>query len=189
MKLDAAKAAVAELRREFDSTFALAPKSETVQMENLLAVRIGGDGFALRVAQIAGLHTDKPVTPLPSPLPELQGLAGFRGRPAPVYDLAALLGYAPSCSTRWLVLARSAEPLALAFESFEAHFAVAADAKSGDIVRAPGATLKVNAQLRPQVFDAVRFQNAMRPIIDLDTIIESIRRRCNTPVQQGSTPT
>jgi purine-binding chemotaxis protein CheW len=189
MKLEAAKAAVAELRREFDGAFALAPKSETARIENLLAVRIGGDGFALRVAQIAGLYSDKPVTPLPSPLVELQGLAGFRGRPAPVYDLAALLGYAASGATRWLVLARASEPLALAFDDFESHFAVAADPKAGDIVRAPGATLKVSAQLRPQVFDAVRYQGAMRPIVDLDAIIESIRRRSDVPPRQGSMPT
>ncbi len=208
MSNDAAKTlTVAELRREFDAAFAAAPQAGTAARENLLAVRIGGDGFALRVSQIAGLYVDKAITPLASPLPELIGVAGFRGRAAPVYDLAALLGYGTSGTLsnsntlRWLVLARSSEPLALAFESFEAHFSVASAAEAGEIVRAPGSTLKVSAAQRPQVFDAVRYgsaghgttqsasQSTMRPLIDLDAIVDSIRRRCLAPAQPGSTST
>lgn len=173
------------LRREFDAGFAGAPRLETAHLENLLAIRLGGDGYVLRVAQIAGLHADKAVSPLPTPVAELRGLAGFRGRPAPVYDLAALLGYPAAATTRWLILARAAEPLALAFEAFEAHFSIAA---SG-IVRAPGATLDVAPALRPQVFDAVRFDGAMRPVIDLESIVDTIRRRCAAPAQPRSTPT
>ncbi len=186
-------ATVAELRREFDAAFAVAPQRETARRENLLAVRIGGDGFALRVSQIAGLFVDKQVTPLASPSPELRGVAGFRGRAAPVYDLAALLGYGTSVGAetmRWLVLARASEPLALAFDAFEAHFTVASAVGVGDIVRAPGSTLKVGAALRPQVFDAVRYQagehSEMRPLIDLDAIVDSIRRRSMAPAQPGS---
>ncbi len=217
-------ATVEELRRAFDAAFAVAPQGETAQRENLLAVRIAGDGFALRVSQIAGLFVDKTITPLASPLPELKGLAGFRGRAAPVYDLAALLGYvghgaggSTANATRWLVLARAPEPLALAFDAFEAHFTVATAAGSGEIVRAPGSTLKVSAGLRAQVFDAVRYdgnehgtnretsretsreanrsternpqRSPMRPLLDLDAIVDSIRRRCLAPAQPGSTST
>jgi purine-binding chemotaxis protein CheW len=184
--------ALATLRREFDAAFALAPQDEAARRENLLAIRVAGDGYALRVAQIAGLFADKAVTPLPTPVSELKGLAGFRGRSAPVYDLAALLGYPKAGKTRWLALARGVGPLALAFDDFESHFAVAADAQAGEIVRSSGATLKLNAVLRPQVFDAVRYQGTMRPIVDLDAIIESIRRRAVAdvaPVQPGSTST
>jgi purine-binding chemotaxis protein CheW len=190
-------ATVAELRREFDAAFAVAPQVETARRESLLAVRIAGDGFAMRVSQIAGLFADKAVTPLTSPLAELKGLAGFRGRAAPVYDLGALLGYGSSGATRWLVLARTPEPLALAFDAFESHFSVATAAAAGEIVRAPGSTLKVGMALRQQVFDAVRYrapdrnagQSTMRPLIDLDAIVDSIRRRCLAPAQPGSTST
>ncbi|MBV8634259.1 MAG: chemotaxis protein CheW [Burkholderiaceae bacterium] len=176
---------VLEMRREFDAAFARAPLTETARLENLLAIRLGGDGYLLRVNQIAGLHADKAISPLPSPVAELRGLAGFRGRTAPVYDLAALLGYPAADKVRWLVLARAPEPLALAFEAFEAHFSTSAT----EVVRAAGATLKVAAALRPQIFDAVRFAGAMRPIVDLESIVHTIRRRCSAPAQPGSTPT
>jgi len=186
------RARLADLRREFDASFAAAPQGEAVERDNLLAIRIAGDAYALRVSQIAGLFADKVVTPLPTPVAELKGLAGFRGRSAPVYDLAALLGYPRSGKTRWLVLARAAGSLALAFDEFESHFAVASDMSAGEIVRSPGAVLKVSAALRPQVFDAVRYQGAMRPIVDIDTIIESIRQRVASdfaPAQPGSAST
>ncbi|HEX7645279.1 MAG TPA: chemotaxis protein CheW [Burkholderiaceae bacterium] len=188
MSMETQQQTAADLRREFDDAFARAPRTEAASLHNLLAIRLAGEGYVLRVAQIAGLYVDKTVSPLPTPLPELKGLAGFRGRVAPVYDLASLVGYpaAPAVpSMRWLVLARADEPLALAFEAFEAHFSIA----QADIVRAPGAALKVAPALRPQVFDAVRFGAAMRPVIDLVSIIDTIRRRCAAPAQPGSTPT
>ena len=184
MSAEAQRETVLALRREFDAAFARAPLMESAARENLLAVRLGGDGYVLRVAQIAGLHADKLISPLATPVEELKGLAGFRGKAAPVYDLAALLGYPNAGKTRWLVLARSVEPLALAFETFEAHFSAAA----AEIVRAPGATLKVAPAIQPQVFDAVSFEGAMRPVIDLASIVDTIRRRC-APAQPRSTPT
>ena len=177
MSVQAHRETVLELRREFDAAFARAPQTETASLENLLAVRLAGDGYVLRVAQIAGLFADKPITPLPTPMEELKGLAGFRGKAAPVYDLAALLGYPVATKTRWLVLARAPEPLALAFEAFDGHFSM----PTAELVRAPGATLKVAPAIRPQVFDAVSFDGAMRPVIDLASIVDTIRRRCSAP--------
>jgi hypothetical protein len=83
----------AALRREFDQSFAQPPATELARVENFLAVRIGGDAYAMRVAEIAGLYADKRIVPLPSPLPSLLGTVGFRGQIAPVYDLAMLFGY------------------------------------------------------------------------------------------------
>lgn len=166
MKPDQA-AVLQELRREFDASFAQEPRVDKVKQEMLLAIRVGGHGYALRIDEIAGLYADRPITPIPTLQAELKGLAGFRGRVAPAYDLAGLLGYPIATEARWLVLARWPEPLALIFEAFEGHFTAAA----GDIVRAPGTTLQVPPAQRPGIFDAVRYGAAMRPIIDLPSFI------------------
>jgi len=78
------------------------------------------------LAQTAGLHPDRPVTPLPGPLPALLGLAGFAGTVVPVYDLAALLGHPEGDRPRWLVLASGLPPLGLAFHELDGHVRVAA---------------------------------------------------------------
>ena len=65
----------------------------------------GGAPFAFRLAEIAGVAVDRKLTSLPSPVPELLGLAGLRGRLVPVYSLTALLGGTPEGTAgRWLVL-------------------------------------------------------------------------------------
>jgi len=116
------------LRTEFDGSFAEPARRHTVEHVELLAVRAGGRPYALRLSQTAGLHPDRPVTPLPSPLPALLGLAGFAGTVVPVFDLAALLGHPIATRPRWLVLASGTPPLAFAFHDLDGHVRVAAGA-------------------------------------------------------------
>ncbi|WP_030435364.1 chemotaxis protein CheW [Actinoplanes subtropicus] len=117
-----------ELRQEFDRSFAEPVRRHDEEHVELLAVRAGGRPYALRLAQTAGLHPDRPVTPLPGPLPALLGLAGFAGTVVPVYDLAALLGHPAGGHPRWLVLAAGQPPLGLAFHELDGHVRVTADA-------------------------------------------------------------
>src|ERR1700748_3867166 len=96
---------VSALRAAFDGAFAEPPPRGEEALEKFLAVRAGGGLFAFRLAEIAGVAVDRKLTPLPSPVPELLGLTGLRGRLVPVYSLTALLGGAPeSAAGRWLVL-------------------------------------------------------------------------------------
>ncbi|WP_238013182.1 chemotaxis protein CheW [Dactylosporangium sp. AC04546] len=123
---------LADLREAFDRSFAEPPRQEVAGHDDLLAIRAGGQRYALRLSQAAGLFPDRPVTRLPGPLPALLGVAGFRGSIVPVYDLAAVFGGPPPASgpaagARWLVLAAGAPPVALAFEALDGHLRVPRD--------------------------------------------------------------
>ena len=112
----------AELRRAFDQSFAEPAQTARPDAVTFLAVALGGKRHAIRIADIDGLHADAAVTPCPSPMSELRGIAGFRGAIVPVYDLAALLGY-PVSEGGWVALA-AGRTLAFAFDAFEGHFQV-----------------------------------------------------------------
>ncbi|MFI7603038.1 chemotaxis protein CheW [Actinoplanes sp. NPDC049681] len=158
MSLNEVAGRLAELRDEFDRSFAEPARRHDVEYAELLAVHAGGRPYALRLSQASGLHSDRPVTPLPGPQPALLGLAGFGGAIVPVYDLAALLGHAVPERPRWLVLAAGAPPLALAFHELDGHVRVPAT----EIVEESGG-YDGPAVLRGMVPIAGR----SRPIVDL----------------------
>jgi chemotaxis signal transduction protein len=118
---------LAELRAAFDRSFAEPVRPHDHAQVELLAVRVGGRPYALRLSQTSGLHPDRPVTALPGPVPALLGVAGFGGGILAVYDLAALLGHPGGDRPRWLVLAAGSPPLAFAFGELDGHLRVAAD--------------------------------------------------------------
>ena len=173
---------VRALRQEFDLSFAQAPQMKMEAPVNFLAIRLEHDAYAIRVAEIGGLYTDRRIMPLPTPIPELLGIAGFRGQIAPVYDLAALLGYVRQTPPRWLILMQAREPVALAFDVFEAHFAVLSER----IVTAHGAAEGAVGTSRKYLFDAVRTDDAIRPIIHLQSLLDNIQRQAALSVRQRS---
>jgi chemotaxis signal transduction protein len=118
---------LAELRDSFDGSFA-APPPRPPHLADLLAIRVAEVAYAVRLSAITALWVDRPTTPLPGPVPELLGLAGFRGTIVPVYDLAALLGHPAGIGGRWLMLAADSPPLALAFAAVDGHLRVPATA-------------------------------------------------------------
>lgn len=116
-----------ELRESFDRSFADLPASPPAATEDLLALTLGGHPHAVRVRELRGYYVDRPVTPVPSPLPELVGLAAIRGTLVVVYDLARLLGYEHSQPARCLLL--STRPaLAFAVDGLTAQLRVPLDA-------------------------------------------------------------
>jgi chemotaxis signal transduction protein len=112
------------LRADFDRSFAEPARRHDAEYAELLAVHAGGRPYALRLSQASGVHSDRPVTPLPGPQPALLGVAGFSGAIVPVYDLAALLGHPVPERPRWLALAAGSPPLALAFHQLDGHVRV-----------------------------------------------------------------
>lgn len=147
---------VQTLRDEFDRTFSHAAPALPAPHHMLLAIRLAEAPYALRMDEIAGLFLDSPLTPMPSPLPELLGLTAFRGQAMPVYDLGALLGLPSGRPARWLVLSRLQPRVALAFDSFESGLAVPNGHPVDEVVRAG---------------------EAPRRVIALGALLERIRRR------------
>lgn len=159
-----------ELRRAFDRAFAEPPAmGEALPEVDLLACRIGSEPYAIRLAEVAGLHVDRRVTRLPGGPAAQLGVAGFRGAVLPVYDLASLLGHAAAAGPRWLVIAAGA-PVAFAFTTFDFHLrvepaSIVAQDMSGT---GPGSSGR-------HVREFVRDRGTIRPIVHLPSIVEAIR--------------
>jgi purine-binding chemotaxis protein CheW len=118
---------LAALRGDFDESFAQPLRRHDNEHDELLAIRVAGRPYALRLSQTSGLFPDRPVTPLPGPLPALLGVAGFSGAIVPAYDLATLLGHPIAERPRWLVLAAGSPALAFAFHELDGHVRVPTD--------------------------------------------------------------
>jgi chemotaxis signal transduction protein len=153
------------VRRDFDAAFARAAVTEVETGVDLIGIALGDTGYAVRVTQIGGLRTGLAVTPCPTPLPELLGIAGVGGVLTPVYDLAAVLGLGPGAG-RWTMLVEGGA-LALAFSGFNGHFRV----EPGAIAPRQGAAGA--APITEFAFHAGRSW----PVIDIPAVVAAIRRR------------
>jgi chemotaxis signal transduction protein len=164
----AAKAA--ELRNAFDRARAVPWGAAAVErIENLLAIRVSGDAFAIRLSEISGLATDRKIVAFPSPIPELLGVAAIRGRLIPVYSLAALLGYSANAGHgRWLALCGIEEPVGLAINDFEGYVQV-------PLTRVYTAELKHESLYVKHV---MRAADGVRDIVSITPLMEVIQRRC-----------
>lgn len=149
---------VDRLRADFDHSFSVPLRTLDDEAVELLAVGVGGRAYALRLSQTSGLYPERPVTPLPTSVPALRGLAGFAGVVVPVYDLATLLGHPIADEPRWMVLATGTPPLALAFHQLDHHVRV----QVTDVVDGAGA-----AESRGCLRGMVRLPDGDRPIVDV----------------------
>ncbi|HEX3774044.1 MAG TPA: chemotaxis protein CheW [Polyangiaceae bacterium] len=154
-----------KLRNEFDRSFAIAVDDARVDYVDFLAIRLAGDSYVLRLSEVSSLHIDRRLTPAPSELSELRGIAGFRGVLTPVYDLGALLGYAATPMARWLCVARASAPIAFLFESFESHLRLAPERISSG-----------NGS-KHAIGGTVQTDSAAIPLLDLPLLIAGIAAR------------
>jgi chemotaxis signal transduction protein len=158
----------AELRLAFDRGFGAPRRLDADVSEKFLAIRVGAEPYAIRLAEIAGLFVDKKVTPVPGGDASLIGIAGFRGAIVPVDDLQLLLGHAAPSGTatpRWLVIAAAA-PVALAFTAYEQQIRAAPDA----IMPQPS-----GAQARGYTREFVRTRKFSGPLLHLPSVLEAIK--------------
>ena len=154
------------LREQFDQSFQMAAGGGGVEQLDFLALRIGGDRYALRLSEVASLQADRRLVPVPSLLPELLGIAGFRGTLTPVYDLRALLGYSAGDALKWLVVAHWPTPIAFAFDGFDAHLRASTDQVS-----------LAEAETGAAIQGAVHDGDSVLPLLHLPSLVEGIARR------------
>jgi chemotaxis signal transduction protein len=162
-----------ELRNAFDRARAIPLSSQALApIEDLLAIRVSGHAFAIRLSEISGLATDKKIVAFPSPIRELLGMATIRGRLVSVYSLAALLGYGATTDRgRWLALCGTEELVALAINDFEAY------------LRVPVAQIHAAEQqdlVSAHVKHVVRVADTVRAVISMPLITRVIRTRCGS---------
>jgi chemotaxis signal transduction protein len=161
-----------ELAREFDRSFADPARATDEDVEELLAIRVGGDAYAVRLRDVTGLVADRKIVPLPTPEPTLLGIVGLRNGLAPVYSLAALLGYGPAAEApRWLLLVGPGPQFGLAFPEFDGHRRVA----RAEVSSNQGAG--VGAGGNAQVPELVLIDDTRRGLIGIAALTETIRAR------------
>ena len=158
---------LAELRQAFDRSFAAASTYQVTALQDLLDIRLGATPYALRLDEISGLLGHMKITPVPTRVAELLGIAGFRGSLLPVYDLRALVGHRANTQPRWVAIA-AGNSLGLAFDRFEGHMRVGEDA----LVPHDGRENAVR-----HVREVVRIDGLVRPIVSISSLLESVTSR------------
>ena len=163
-----ASRSVADMRREFDNTFAAPPAGPSEDRESLLTLRVAGEAFAVRTVQVTGVAKRGCIMPIPTRVPGLLGISALRGALIPVYDLAALLGLPAAASKgSWLILTNRETPVGLLFDDFEGRVEIerACLYESGSSI-----SLK-------HVCLFARVGAANRAVIDVPGLVEEIRKR------------
>ena len=161
-----------QLRQAFDHTFALAPSTASLELEDLLTIRVAGDPYAIRLLDITEIVTGHGVVSVPAVTPYLLGLAGIRGGIVPVFDLSLLLGYGPDPgSPRWMILCGYEEPIALAFSNFEGYLRLPTSAIHAD------ESFSVTSEKTKYVNQVARTPDGVRAVISIALILATIRNR------------
>jgi chemotaxis signal transduction protein len=158
----------AELRANFDAAFAVQQSKSAGAEIDVLAIRVSGHGYALRLSEVLAVHAERQLTAVPSPLPALLGLVGVRGLVVPIYDLRLLLGHGAGPTPRWLALARAASPIGFAFDTFEAHWRL----PLGAVVAGTAGVAHGN-RFAP---GSVETDAGPRPLLHLPSLIESVAK-------------
>ena len=156
----------AQLRADFDRSFAAALADVAPSREDFLSIRVGEDRHALRLTEVAQLMPLTAMTPLPGPLPVLLGIIGLRGAIVPVYDLRRLLGHAASQSPHWLVVAAGEPAVALAFDLFDGHLRLSHATQLGDAG---------HDTPRRNVRELLNTADGVCPVVSLASLRESIK--------------
>ena len=122
-----------ELRDAFDRSFALPPLEETHEIDDLLAVRVSRDLYAIRLRDINGVVARRTIVPVPAAAPGLLGVAGIRGDIVPVFSLSSFLGHGEDHEApTWTVLCGAEHPIGLGFAELEAYLRLPRSAVHAD---------------------------------------------------------
>lgn len=155
------------LRREFDDAFARPVREHAADFVDLLSIRVAGQPYAVRVAELGGVAAGRRVTPVPSLERSFSGLVGIRGAVFAVYELAELLGLGRHYSERgWVALAAGNAELALAFDELEGH------------LRLDPSALGANERAGQGFCEyAVRTGTELRPVVSVPRVVAVVSER------------
>lgn len=175
---DALHVSAAELREEFDSSFARKPSAASEEHIGCLLIEVAKARYALRVLQLDALHAGRTIVPVASPDAALRGLAAFRGGVVPVYDLASLLGQTRPRAPRWVFTTGRNTPVAFAFDGFIGHH----QAPVSDLTRA-------STGHSPFIAGLLRYGAEGFPLIQVPALVEAIAKRvaARANAQEGDT--
>lgn len=166
-----------ELRTAFDRSFALPPPQETQEVDDLLAVRVGCDRYAIRLRDIGGIVARRTIVAVPAAAPGLMGVAGIRGDIVPVFSLSSFLGYGDDHEApNWTVLCGGEHPIGLGFAELEGYLRLPRSAVHAD---------ETSQVKRNYVTGIVAIETGARPVIAVPAIITAIRNR-RGPRRPGS---
>jgi len=172
-----------QLRKAFDRTFALPPALASTEFEDLLAIRVAGDPYAIRLVDIAEIITGRKVVSVPAVTPNLLGLAGIHGGIVSVFGLSSILGYGPDLgSPRWMILCGTEEPIALAFSDFEGYLRLPTSALHAD------ESFLTKREQAKYVNQVASTPDGARAVISMPLIMASIRNRISQhrPTKESS---
>jgi purine-binding chemotaxis protein CheW len=159
------------LREAFDAGFSVGAEERADANENYLGIRIGGDPFAINLAQITGLFAGRKIVSLPAPFAEVLGVASLRGRIVPVYRLRAFLNYpATEEPLRWIALAGPG--VGFAFDQFDFYARVTPE------------QISVSSTARGNISSIAMIAGVQRPVISISAILETITGRSPVPLKE-----
>lgn len=162
----------ADLRVQFDHSFALPPEQTTRETHDFLAIRVGGDPYAIRLRDISGIVARRTIVTVPARAPAFVGVAGIRGDIVPVFSLASFLGYGDDQEPpRWMILCGRDQPVGLCFAEFEGYLRLSSLAISANAVANPN---------KNYVTDVVATAIGARPVIGVSLVITDLRNQRGT---------
>lgn len=163
---------LAELKSEFDSSFARPTVLAEARWEVLLRLRVGGTLLAAPLEQLQGLHALPRVVSLPDSPPSLLGVVGLRGQLVAVHSLAACLGLPLDEPARWLLLGDAQHRVGLAAGGFEGQ------------LRVPPEQLRPHAGAAPRPYlnaTVLRPGEPPLPVLDVASLVKDLLDGAQAP--------
>jgi chemotaxis signal transduction protein len=156
---------LAELREEFDLSFARPPARVDTRWEVLLRLRVSGTPLTVPLERLSGLHLLTRVVSLPGSPSGLLGLVGLRGQLVAVHDLAYRLGLPSDEKPHWMVLCGGERRVGLAVAGFEGQLRVTPEQIQPNAGEAPRPYLRASVARR---------EGAPLPVLDVDALVKDL---------------
>jgi purine-binding chemotaxis protein CheW len=163
---------LAELKADFDASFARPAALAEARWEVLLRLRVGGTALAVPLEQLDGLHALPRLVSLPDSPPGVLGVVGLRGQLVAVHSLAACLGLPSDEQPRWLLLGDGEHRVGLAAGGFEGQLRVPPEQLQAHVGGAPRPYLNA-AVLRPG--------EPPLPVLDVASLVKDLLDGAQAP--------